>query len=105
MGSVSTACWKLHCFHVSFANRRNSERAFHFEGGMAPVSPTRPPRASSEGSCEGSATPTPFRTSKRCGVKRQLAPCEARMLTISTYGGALTTVFHPAAMGDSTLDR
>src|SRR6478752_2185491 len=40
-----------------------------------------------------------FRTSKRCCLKRQLAPCAARMLRISTYGGALHGVFQRPVKG------
>src|SRR5262249_14990473 len=34
-----------------------------------------------------------FRTSRRCRPKRQVASSEARMLSISTYGGALMRGF------------
>jgi hypothetical protein len=35
-----------------------------------------------------------FRTLRRCGLKRQLAPSVARTLSISTCGGALVRVLH-----------
>ena len=51
-------------------------------------------RSSNEAARCGSTGQGSFCTSKRCRLERQLAPSEARMLTMSTCGGALLRFFN-----------